>query len=275
MSSSHAAGRSFSQYDPVWNALRQQAETVLHGEPLLSPLLHNVVLNQPSLEAALAYHLSGRLSCPEMNASLLRQLFDQALHETPALGLAARADMVAVYDRDAACHSYLEPLLYFKGFHALQSYRLSHWLWQHQRRDLALFLQNRISETFGVDIHPAARIGQGILMDHATGIVIGETAVVEDDVSLLHSVTLGGTGKESGDRHPKVRQGVLIGAGSKILGNVEIGAGARVGAGSVVLEAVPPHSTVVGVPARVVGSAGCSRPSHKMDHCIAKKSHSG
>jgi serine O-acetyltransferase len=173
-----------------------------------------------------------------------------------------------VCDRDAACNKYSTPLLYFKGYQAIQAYRVAHYYWKRDRHDLALFLQSRISEVFGVDIHPAARIGRGILLDHATSVVIGETAVVEDNVSMLHEVTLGGTGKETGDRHPKVRQGVLIAAGAKILGNVEIGEGAKVGCGAVVLENVAPHTTVVGVPARPVGITLSHSPALDMDHRI-------
>lgn len=179
-----------------------------------------------------------------------------------------RADIQAVNERDSACCSLVTPLLYFKGFHALQAYRIAHWLWRQGRKPLALFLQNRISSVFAVDIHPAARIGKGIMFDHATGIVIGETAVVEDNVSIMQSVTLGGTGKEAGDRHPKVRKGVLISAGAKILGNIEVGECAKVGAGSVVLKDVPPRSTVAGVPARIIGENRCLQPSRDMDHHI-------
>lgn len=177
-----------------------------------------------------------------------------------------RADIRAITERDPAATRFSEPLLYFKGFHALQTHRVAHWLWSEGRRELALFLQSRASEVFGVDIHPAARIGKGILVDHATGVVVGETAVVEDNVSILHEVTLGGTGKDCGDRHPKVRHGVLIGAGAKILGNVEVGEGAKIGAGSVVLEDVPAHATVAGVPAKVVGIAEGDEPARTMDH---------
>ncbi|MGF1527021.1 MAG: serine O-acetyltransferase [Candidatus Competibacterales bacterium] len=259
---------SCTSYDPVWSQIRRDAEALILHEPLVGGLAHRVVLGQPDLERALSYHLAQKLANWEVQSVELRQTFDEVLDQEPTIGHAVRADLVAVLERDAACNSYLEPLLYFKGFQALQAYRIAHQLWQRGRHHGALLLQNRISEAFGVDIHPAARIGRGILIDHATGVVIGETAVVDDDVSLLHSVTLGGTGKETGDRHPKVRQGVLIGAGAKILGNVVIGAGARVGAGSVVLKDVPPHCTVAGVPARVVGCAGCDRPSHEMDHLI-------
>ncbi len=182
--------------------------------------------------------------------------------------MAARADILAVYDRDPACHRYVEPLLYLKGFQALQTYRMAHRLYMSGRKDFAYYLQSRSSMIFGCDIHPNARIGRGIMIDHAHSIVIGETAVIEDNVSLLHSVTLGGTGKEDGDRHPKVRHGCLIGAGASILGNIEIGHCSRVAAGSVVLHDVPPNRTVAGVPAKVVGYAGCSEPSRIMDQLL-------
>ena len=198
----------------------------------------------------------------------LRDLIDEALVNDPEIGAAARADIEAVRERDPACRTYSNPLLFFKGFHAIQSYRIAHYYWRTGRESLALFLQGRISQVLAVDIHPAARIGRGILMDHATGVVIGETAVVEDNVSMLHEVTLGGTGKETGDRHPKVRKGVLIAAGATILGNIEIGEGAKIGAGSVVLDDVPPHTTAVGVPARVVGRPKSEQPALDMDHYI-------
>jgi serine O-acetyltransferase len=199
---------------------------------------------------------------------LLREVMEEAMAGDAGIGGAVRADLLAVRARDPACGGLTIPLLFFKGFHALQAYRIAHWLWREGREPLALYMQNIISQTFGVDIHPAARIGRGIMMDHASGVVIGETAVVEDDVSILQQVTLGGTGNEVGDRHPKVRAGVLIGAGSKILGNVEIGEGAKIGAGSVVLEDVPPHTTVAGVPAKVVGHPKVAKPALKMDHSL-------
>lgn len=258
-----------STHDPVWSRIRSEAEAMVANEPLLASYVHSTVLNHANLESAISYHLAHKLGSVEVRAMLVREIFDAALSDDPSIGAAIRADIVAVNERDPACNTYVQPLLYFKGFHALQAYRVSHWLWKKQRTALAFFMQNRISETFGVDIHPAARIGQGIMIDHATSVVIGETAVVDNDVSMLHEVTLGGTGKDSGDRHPKVRQGVLIGAGAKILGNVVLGEGSRIGAGSVVLEDVPPHVTVVGVPARVVACAGCDRPAEKMDHKIS------
>lgn len=261
-------------HDPTWSRIRREAEEMAAQEPLLASYVHAIVLKHSKFEDALSYQLAAKLSSTEVPAMLLREVFDEAFTSDPEIGAAVRADIVAVNERDPACQTYLEPLLYFKGFHALQSYRVAHWLWQQQREQVALYLQNRISEAFAVDIHPAARIGRGIMIDHATSVVIGETAVVDDDVSMLHEVTLGGTGKETGDRHPKVRQGVLLGAGAKILGNVIIGEGSRVGAGSVVLKDVPAHCTVAGVPAKVVGCAGCDRPSEKMDHNIQESENS-
>ncbi len=251
--------------DPVWHEIREEARAEAANEPILASFLHATILNHGSLEDALSFHLAGKLASPVVSAMAVREVFDQALASDRSIPEALRADLVAVRSRDPACQRLSVPLLYFKGFHAIQSYRVGHWLWSEGRRALALFLQNRISEVFGVDIHPAARIGKGIFLDHGTGVVIGETAVVEDDVSLLQQVTLGGTGKQSGDRHPKVRAGVLISAGAKVLGNIEVGEGAKVGAGSVVLQDVPPHRTVVGVPARVVGRVRADRPALEMD----------
>lgn len=258
--------RGRSAGEGIWETIREEVAREAENEPILSSYLHATVLKHNSLEDALSFHLAGKLATPSLSAMLLREVFDEALSKSPVLRDAIRADIEAVRERDAACRGYYEPLLYFKGLHALESYRVSHWLWEQGRTALALYLQNQISERFAVDIHPAARLGSGIFIDHGTGVVIGETAVVEDDVSMLQEVTLGGTGKEKGDRHPKVRRGVLIGAGAKILGNVEIGEGAKVGAGSVVLDNVPPHATVAGVPAVVVGQAGVDEPARGMDH---------
>lgn len=260
--------RALPVVDPAWNRMHREASDMALESPILASFLHTTVLNRQKFEDALSYQLAQKLGSASLTPLNLREVFDQALESDPSIGEAARADIVAVYERDPACTSYAEPFLYFKGYHALQSYRIAHWLWNSGEKPMALFLQNRISEVFAVDIHPAARIGKGILIDHATGIVIGETAVVEDDVSMLHEVTLGGTGKEHGDRHPKIRRGVLIAAGAKILGNIEIGEGAKVGGGSVVLKDVPPHVTVAGVPAQVVGKADCDAPSRSMDHSL-------
>lgn len=252
--------------DPVWEDIRQQTREQAQAEPVLASFLHTTILNHDTLEAALSFHLANKLDSPAMPAMLMREVIEKALAEEASIGRAVRADLLAINERDSACDSSSTPFLYFKGFHALQAYRVAHWLWQRGRESLALFLQNRISVVFAVDIHPAAHIGEGIMFDHATGIVIGETAVVEDNVSIMQSVTLGGTGKESGDRHPKVRKGVLIGAGAKILGNIEIGECATVGAGSVVLKSVPMRKIVAGVPAQVIGDSRCQQPSRNMDH---------
>ncbi|MFP4356618.1 MAG: serine O-acetyltransferase [Phycisphaerae bacterium] len=252
--------------DELWETIQQEVADQVQAEPMLASFFHSVVLNHQSLADALSFRLAGQLAGPTLPALSLRDLFDEAYAGDPAIIGKVRNDIRAVCQRDPACDAYSIPLLYFKGFLALQAHRLGHYFWAHEREHLALFLQSRISEVFAVDIHPAARIGSGLLIDHATGLVIGETAVVEDDVSLLHEVTLGGTGKQTGDRHPKVRKGVLIGAGAKLLGNIEIGQGAKIGAGSVVLESVPPHSTAVGVPAKVVGHAEADQPALEMDH---------
>ena len=261
--------------DPVWERVREEAEEMAAGEPILASFLYSTILNHRTFNDALAYHLAQKLGNAEVHSMQPRELLDEALREQPEIGEATRADIVAYYDRDPACHSYIQPLLYFKGFHALQAYRVAHWLWGEGRRAMALYLQSRMSELFAVDIHPAAKLGRGIFIDHATGIVIGETAVVEDDVSMLHGVTLGGTGKETGDRHPKVRRGVLISVGAKVLGNIEIGEYSRIGAGSVVLHEVPAHCTAVGVPAKIVGCAGCDKPAHAMDHIIREEGDPG
>ena len=257
--------------DPIWTAMRAEAWSEEERDPLLRKFLKETILSSRRLEEALSLHLSSKLGTEHVYAMMLRALFDQAFEASPAIGKAIRSDLQAIRDRDPASRGFLAPFLYFKGFHALQSYRVAHWLWSQQRQLLAVHLQNRISEVFGVDIHPAARIGCGILFDHATGVVIGETAVVEDNVSMLHAVTLGGTGKETGDRHPKVRQGVLIGAGASILGNIEIGAGAKVAASSVVLDPVPPKCTVAGVPARIVGRTAVDAPALEMDQQFPHK----
>ncbi|HYF52824.1 MAG TPA: serine O-acetyltransferase [Salinarimonas sp.] len=256
--------------DLAWARLREEAEAIVAGEPSLSSFIYTNVLNHASLEAVVAHRVASRLGHPAVPAELIAQTFLEALAADAGIGAAIRADMLAVADRDPACTRLVEPVLYFKGFHAIQTHRLAHSLWLRGRRDFALYLQSRSSEVFQTDIHPAARFGRGLFLDHATGLVVGSTAIVEDDVSMLQDVTLGGTGKERGDRHPKIRRGVLIGAGAKILGNIEIGHCVRVAAGSVVLNPVPPNSTVAGVPARVVGSAGCAEPARSMDQILAE-----
>ncbi|SFR04717.1 serine O-acetyltransferase [Poseidonocella sedimentorum] len=257
-----------AEIDPVWDRIRREAREALETEPLLGGLLHATVLHHRTLEQALAYRFAMKLAATELPEQLLREIADEALAADPGIAMAARADIVAVNERDAACLRFLQPLLYFKGFQALQAYRVGHWLWTQKRVDLAYMIQMRVSEVFGVDIHPAARIGKGIMIDHAHSIVIGETAVVGDNVSMLHSVTLGGTGKEHEDRHPKIGDGVLIGAGAKVLGNIRVGACSRIAAGSVVLHEVPPCKTVAGVPAKIVGEAGCEQPSVSMNHLV-------
>lgn len=251
--------------DPVWSRICDEAFEMVRTEPLLGGLAHSSLLHHATMERALAYRFSLKLASGEMSEQILREIADEAYASDPELGQAARADVMAVFDRDPACQSYLQPLLFFKGFQAVQAYRVGHWLWRQGRREMAWFVQMRVSEVFGVDIHPNARIGRGLMIDHAHSIVIGETAVVGDNVSMLHSVTLGGTGKEDGDRHPKIGDGVLIGAGAKVLGNIRIGNCSRIAAGSVVLADVPACKTVAGVPARIVGEAGCSQPAITMD----------
>ncbi|GAA5079327.1 serine O-acetyltransferase [Roseibacterium beibuensis] len=257
------------ELDPVWRRITDEAEAAIASEPLLGGLVHACILHHASLEDALAYRLAQKLASGDMSEQLLREIADDAYAADPSLGQAARADITAVYERDPACHRYIQPLLFFKGFQAVQAYRVANWLWRQGREDMAYFIQMRMSEIFSVDIHPAARVGKGIMIDHAHSIVIGETAVVGDNVSMLHSVTLGGTGKEEEDRHPKIGDGVLIGAGAKVLGNIHVGHCSRVAAGSVVLNEVPPCTTVAGVPAKIVGEAGCDQPSLSMDHLFA------
>lgn len=257
-----------AELDPVWAQIKSEAEDAIKEEPLLGGLAHSSILHHNSLESALAYRMSLKLASSEMPEQILREICDMAFVDDPELGTAARADIVAVCDRDPACDRFILPMLFFKGFQAIQAYRVTNWLWRHGRKDMARFFQMRCSEAFGVDIHPAARIGKGIMIDHAHSIVIGETAVVGDNVSMLHSVTLGGTGKEEEDRHPKIGDGVLIGAGAKVLGNIKVGHCSRIAAGSVVLQEVPPCKTVAGVPAKIVGEAGCDQPSVAMDQLL-------
>ena len=256
--------------DPVWARIRTEAKAAIEKEPLLGGLIHTSLLHHASLEGALAYRLSVKLASREMSEQILREIADEAHAEDASLGIAARADIIAVFDRDPACHAFIQPLLFFKGFQAIQCYRVGNWLWRHRRKDLAYFVQMRVSEVFGVDVHPGAVLGKGILMDHAHSIVIGETAVISDNVSMLHSVTLGGTGKDDGDRHPKIGDGVMLGAGAKVLGNISVGRCSRVAAGSVVLAEVPCCKTVAGVPARIVGEAGCDQPSATMNQLLGE-----
>ncbi|MFT5006948.1 MAG: serine O-acetyltransferase, partial [Paracoccaceae bacterium] len=242
-----------ADFDPVWDRILVEAEEIVGREPVLGGLVHSGILHHKSLEQSLAYRMSLKLASGEMTDQILREIVDEAYRSDPSLGTAARADIVAVYERDPACHRFIQPLLFFKGFQGVQAYRVAHWLWENGRKELAYFVQMRVSEVFGIDIHPNAVMGQGIMIDHAHSIVIGETAIVGDNVSMLHSVTLGGTGKEDGDRHPTIENGVLIGAGAKVLGNITIGYCTRIAAGSVVLTDVPPCKTVAGVPSKIVG----------------------
>jgi serine O-acetyltransferase len=254
--------------DPVWTRIRREAEEVARREPEIASFIYSSVLHHDTLEAAIVQRIAERLDHPAVSSELIRQTFVGAIEEMPALGDIFRADIAAIFDRDPATQRYIEPVLYYKGFHAIQTHRLAHWLWGKGRKDFAFYLQSRSSSVFQCDIHPAARFGRGIFLDHATGLVVGETAVVGDDVSMLHDVTLGGSGKDIGDRHPKIRYGVMIGAGAKILGNIEVGHCARVAAGSVVVKTVPNNVTVAGVPAKVVGEAGCAEPSRLMDQML-------
>lgn len=257
--------KSLAGIENVWVTLREEARRVATEEPALTALLEDVIFSRASTAESLGARLSRRLAREDMPRQTMEPLLTGILQQHPRIVHSATRDLQAMFERDPACFSMLEPLLFFKGFLALTTYRISHRLWQDQRRWLALYLQSLCSEAFAVDIHPAAHIGCGILLDHATSFVVGETAIIEDDVSILHEVTLGGTGKDSGDRHPVVRSGVLLGAGAKILGRVEIGTGAKVGAGSVVLNDVPPHTTVAGVPAVIVGVSNEENPAIEMN----------
>lgn len=254
--------------DPLWASIREEATAFSRQEPVLASYFHAAILSHDSFESAMSYILAEILGNETVSKLAFGRVIDQAVAADPEISRQMRMDTRAYRERDPACQYFSMPLLYFKGFHALQIHRIAHYLWQHDRQAIALHLNNLCSEIFGVDIHPGARIGGGIMIDHATAVVIGETAVIDDNVSMLHSVTLGGIGNAQGDRHPKVRSGVLISAGSKVLGNIEIGEGAKIGAGSLVLDAVPPHTTVVGVPARVVGVPAEASPATEMDQRI-------
>ncbi|MDP1732172.1 MAG: serine O-acetyltransferase [Devosia sp.] len=254
--------------DPVWDAVVSGARHVVAGEPALSNLVYSSVLNHGCFEDALAHRLAGRLHHEDVSGDLIRQAFGDALELRPEIGTEARADLAATLERDPACHKAVDAFLYFKGYQAIQTHRFASALWHNGRKDFALYLQSRSSQVFQVDINPAARIGRGIMLDHATGFVVGETAVIGDHVSILQGVTLGGTGKSEEDRHPKIGNGVLIGAGAIVLGNIKVGDCARIGAGSVVVKEVPPRVTVAGVPAKIIGEAGCAQPGSVMDHMV-------
>jgi serine O-acetyltransferase len=260
--------KGLDKVDPVWARIRHEAEDIARREPEFATFIYENILHHDTLEAAVIHRVSERLGNADVSGDLIRQAYTEALNDEPALGEAFRADIVATVDRDPATLRFVEPVLYYKGFHAIQTHRLAHWLLGKGRRDFALYLQSRSSAAFQCDINPAAKIGRGIFLDHATGLVVGETASIDDDVSILHGVTLGGTGKEHEDRHPKIRRGVMIGAGAKILGNIEVGHCARIAAGSVVIKSVPNNVTVAGVPAKVVGEAGCPEPSRAMDQML-------
>ncbi len=257
-----------SALDPIWDRIRTEAEDIVRREPELASFIYSSVLHHERLEESVVHRIAERLDHQALSGDLIRQTYDEALRDEPDIGNAFRADLVAVYDRDPATSRFIDPLLYFKGFHAIETHRLAHWLHRKGRKDFAYYLQSRSSAVFQTDINPNARIGRGIFLDHATGLVVGETAAIDDDVSILHGVTLGGTGKENEDRHPKIRSGVMIGAGAKILGNIEVGNCARIAAGSVVVKTVPRNVTVAGVPAKIVGEAGCAEPSRTMDQMI-------
>ncbi|MBC6407078.1 MAG: serine O-acetyltransferase [Rhodobacteraceae bacterium] len=259
-----------STLDPLWEQIRTEARQAIQKEPMLGGFIHSGILHHRTFEQALSYRIASKLASDDMSPQLLREICDAAYGLDGYPLRAARADLSAAHQRDPACYRLMQPLLFFKGFQALQSHRVAHWLWNTGRWDLAYFFQLRCSEVYGCDIHPAARLGIGIMIDHAHSIVIGETAVVGDNVSMLHSVTLGGTGKEKEDRHPKIGDGVLLGAGAKVLGNIKVGRCSRIAAGSVVLAEVPAFKTVAGIPARIVGEAGCAQPAIAMDHMLGK-----
>ncbi len=252
--------------DQTWSRMRVEAATGAAQEPVLASFLNATILHHNSYAEALSFRIAQKVSDREMNAMLWREVCEEAYADDPRLVDAALSDVHAVHERDPACEDYMQPFLYFKGYQAVQSQRIANWLWRNERKALALFLQSRLSELFGIDIHPNAKLGHGLFIDHAHDIVIGETAVVGENVSMLHGVTLGGTGKDSEDRHPKVGNGVLIGAGAKILGNIKVGDNAKIASGSVVLDEVPTGCTVAGIPAKVVGKCNSKEPSREMDH---------
>jgi serine O-acetyltransferase len=263
--SASKANGSLEGADPIWSALRKEADAAMVAEPALTNFILGTIVSHDRLEDSICHRIAQRLDHSDVDAAIIVATFHDVLASQPDVGTALRADLAAVLDRDPACNRYLEPLLFFKGFHALVTHRFAHELWRQGRNDFAFYLQSQSSRIFSVDIHPAARLGKGLMLDHATGFVVGETATTGDDCSFLHGVTLGGSGKVSGDRHPKIGSGVLIGAGAKVLGNIHVGNCSRIAAGSVVLSDVPPNMTVAGVPARVIGPAGCAEPSRNMD----------
>jgi serine O-acetyltransferase len=252
----------------TWAQIREEAVAVVEHDRAMREMITDTVLGHENFSDALAHRLARKLGDYALSIESLEATFCEAFSGDPGIEMAALADLTAVRDRDPACPDLLTPFLFFKGYQAIQAYRFAHWLWKRGRTHLALHLQSRAAEIFDVDIHPAARLGQGILLDHGTGVVVGETAVIDDDVSMLQGVTLGGTGKQCGDRHPKIRRGVLIGAGAKVLGGITVGEGAKIGAGSIVLEDVHPYTTVVGNPARTVGTRHTQMPALTMDQSL-------
>lgn len=256
--------------DSIWDAVRIEAKFEAENEPILSSFLYASILSHDCLERALGFIIANRLQNNTLLETQLMDIFCDVMVQNRGIQRAIRLDLQAFKDRDPSCLSYCSALLYLKGYHSLQTHRVAHALWNQGRKVLALALQSRVSEVFGVDIHPAAKIGEGILLDHGTGLVIGETAVIGDRVSLMQGVTLGGSGKETGDRHPKVGQGVLIGASVTVLGNIKIGDGAMIASGSLVLKDVPQHSMAAGIPAKVIGYVEEQVPSLTMKHDASK-----
>ena len=254
--------------DKLWTKVRSDAELAIKSEPLLSILIQSAILNHSSLQESLISQIAEKLCSTKVPYKIIYEVANEAFCIDPRILKSVQSDLLAVFDRDPSCNSVVQPILYFKGFVAIQAYRVSHWLWNNNRYDFAYLIQSRSSEVFGIDIHPAAKIGNGLMIDHAHSIVIGETATVGNDVSMLHSVTLGGTGSRGLQRHPTIEDGVLLGAGAKVLGNITVGHCSKVASGSVVLKSVPPKKTVAGVPAKIVGEAGCTQPSITMDQLI-------
>ncbi|GMI35793.1 hypothetical protein TrRE_jg8107, partial [Triparma retinervis] len=252
--SNRRSGQEPPSEDPVWSQLASEAQSQASGEPLLVSFLYSTILNHNSLESALAFHLANRLASPSMISTQVQSLILSAFAASPSISTAIRADILAVASRDPACTSLVDVVLYFKGFHALVTQRVARHLWHTGKENIASYLQSQMSQVFQIDIHPGASLGSGIMLDHGTGIVIGETAVVGDNCSILHHVTLGGSGKKDVDRHPKIGNGVLIGAGCSVLGNIRVGDNVQIGAGSLVISPIPQDSVVVGVPAKVIGT---------------------
>ena len=251
----------------VWESIQEETKKRVKAEPVLASFFHSMILEHSSFSSAIANQLANDLSTSSVLPLMIRNIIRESMKEKEEILVGVTKDLVAVKDRDPACKFYSTPLLFYKGFRALQSHRVANWLWNQERHTLALFFQSRASEVYGVDIHPAASIGDGVMIDHGSGVVIGETAIIEDNVSIFAGVVLGGTGKERGNRHPKIREGVLLSSACIVLGNVEVGRFAKVAAGSVVLEDVEEHVTVAGIPAKPAGSSG-ENPASEVDHSI-------